>query len=152
MILFTLLGLTLAGGVAAADRSHDRRDHRPGRVVERDHRWNERDHRWNERDHRWNERDRARVSPQRRVVHRRPVYINNGYYQFHNGTRYRYTRPVIHRRYFDVRVRPQLVAESYQAVPGYSWVAGQWQWNGYEWRWISGHYAADPSYVEYQSY
>ncbi len=31
-------------------------------------------------------------------------------------------------------------------MAGYVWVPGQWQWNGYEWIWTSGYYAADPSY------
>lgn len=147
-ILLSLIGLICAGGVASADR-HNNRGH--------DHRWDERQPRSggvvvrDHRDHRWSERER-RVTPQRRVDYRRPVYINNGYYQFHNGSRYRYTRPVIHRRYFDYRIRPQIVVENYQPMTGYVWVPGQWQWNGYEWTWISGYYAVDPNYAEYDSY
>lgn len=141
IILFTLLGLTLAGGVASADRGNDRRAR-----DRHDHRWDERDR--HHRPGRVVERDRVRARPQRHVVHRRPVYINNGYYQFHNGSRYRYSRPVIHRRYLDVRARPQIIVESYQPMSGYIWVAGQWQWNGYEWIWTSGHYAVDPAYVQ----
>jgi hypothetical protein len=36
-------------------------------------------------------------------------------------------------------------------VTGYIWVAGQWQWNGYEWLWVSGHYAIDPNFQDYQA-
>ena len=160
IIVFTLLALTLGGGVALADRDHHRRgdsrsDHRRGdyrgdhrRDYRGDHR---RDYRStapggvtirNPRDPVWHQRDR-------RVVHRRPIYVNNGYYQFNNGQRYRYARPVIRHRYYDVRVRPQIIVENYQPMTGYVWVAGQWQWNGYEWLWISGHYEADPSYSDY---
>jgi hypothetical protein len=144
IIVFTLLALTLGGGVAFADRDHNRRgDHRSD-YRRGDHRSDYRgDRRYirNPRDPVWHQR-------QRRVEHRRPVYVNNGYYQFNNGYRYRYARPVIRQRYFDYRVRPQIIVENYEPVTGYVWVAGQWQWNGYEWTWISGHYAADPSYYD----
>ena len=148
IIVFTLLALTLGGGVALADRDHYRRGDYRG-----DHRSDYRrgDHRSDYRgDRRYirNPRDPVWHQRQRHVEHRRPVYVNNGYYQFHNGYRYRYARPVIRQRYFDYRVRPQIIVENYQPVSGYVWVAGQWQWNGYEWTWISGHYAADPSYYD----
>jgi hypothetical protein len=136
IIVFTLLALTLGSGVALADRDHRRGDHRRGDrggVTIR-----------NPRDPVWHQRHRPRP-----VVHRRPVHVNNGYYHFHNGHRYRYARPVIRHRYFNYRVRPQMIVESYQPVAGYIWVAGNWQWNGYEWIWISGHYAVDPGYVQY---
>jgi hypothetical protein len=131
IIVFTLLALTLGSGVALADRDHYRR----GGVGIR----NPNDPVWHQRQHRVDRRPS-------RVVHRRPVYVNNGYYQFNNGYRYRYARPVIRHRYHDVRVRPQVIVENYQPVAGYVWVAGQWQWNGAEWIWVSGHYAIDPSY------
>lgn len=141
-ILLSLIGLICAGGIASADRYH-------GRSRGHDHRWDERQPRGGvvvrDRDHRRSDR-------QRRVDYRRPVYVNNGYYQFHNGSRYRYARPVIHRRYYDYRVRPQIIVENYQPMTGYVWVPGQWQWNGYEWTWISGYYAVDPNYAEYGSY
>lgn len=144
IIVFTLLALTLGGGAALADQyrgDHRRGDHR-GDHYRGDHRRgdyrggvtirNPRERVWTQRDH--------------RVIHRQPVYVTNGYYQFHNGYRYRYSRPVIHRRYFDYRIRPQIVVENYQPMTGYIWVPGQWQWNGYEWTWTSGYYAVDPSY------
>jgi hypothetical protein len=36
------------------------------------------------------------------------------------------------------------------AVP-YTWIAGHWDWNGYEWQWNAGHYEADPNY-QYDGY
>jgi hypothetical protein len=80
-------------------------------------------------------------------VARRPVYTTNGYYQFHNGHRVRYHRPAINVRYTNYRVRPVVLVENYDRVPGYVWVRGHWNWNGVEWIWVSGHYAVDPSYV-----
>ena len=135
IILFTVLALTATSGAALADhgrRSDYRADRRGeyragGGVGIR----NPHDRIWTERDHR---------------VYRRPVYVNNGYYQFHNGYRYRYARPVIQHRYYDYRVRPQIIVESSETVPGYIWVQGHWQWNGYEWIWTSGYYAVDSSY------
>jgi hypothetical protein len=121
IIVFTLMALTLGSGVALADRDHRRGDSRRGDrggVTIR-----------NPRDPVWHQRDR-------RVQHRqyrRPVHVRNGYYQFDNGRRYRYSRPVIRQRYFDYRVRPRIIVENYQPVAGYVWVPGQWQWNGYEW-------------------
>jgi hypothetical protein len=32
-------------------------------------------------------------------------------------------------------------------MAGYIWVAGQWQWSGYEWIWQPGHYEVDPNYT-----
>ncbi len=152
IIVFTLMALTLGSGVALADRDHYRRgdrgdhrsDYRRGDHYDRGIR-NPRDPVWHQRDRYQRDRyQRGRYQRDHRVQYRRPVYVNNGYYQFHNGHRYRYSRPVIRHRYYDYRVRPQPVVESYQSVTGYVWVPGQWQWNGYEWLWISGHYAVDP--------
>lgn len=89
---------------------------------------------------------RGTIRPGRRVVTRRAAYVNNGAYVFHNGVTVRYTRPVIRQRYYDVRVRPQVIVESYPAQPGYIWVAGAWNWDGYEWQWTSGHYEVDAQY------
>jgi hypothetical protein len=142
IIVFTLLALTLGSGAALAD-NHRRGDHRG------DHRGDYRgghrgDYRGgvtirNPRENVWHHRDQ-------RVAYRRPVHVNNGYYQFHNGYRHRYSRPIIRHRYYDVRVRPQIVVENYQPVTGYIWVPGNWQWNGYEWTWTSGYYSVDSSY------
>lgn len=61
-------------------------------------------------------------------------------------------RPVVHERYFNYYQRPQLIAESYAARPGYYWVAGSWQWDGYEWLWQPGHYEPNPAYAPYAPY
>ncbi|MBS1119946.1 MAG: repeat (2 copies) [Deltaproteobacteria bacterium] len=100
------------------------------------------------RDHRGTRRhDAVRVQPTRRVIERRrPVYASNGRFVFNGGVSYNYRRPVIQYRYTDYRYRPQILAENYEPVSGYIWVGGQWQWNGYEWSWVSGHYDLDPSY------
>lgn len=63
---------------------------------------------------------------------RRPIYVH---------------RPVIRERYYDHYRRPSVIVENYGPVAGYYWVAGSWQWNGYEWLWQPGHYEPDPSYV-----
>lgn len=147
----TLLALTLLGGIATADRyrehrqdrrddrRYDRRDDRRGPVV-RDHR--------DQRDYRQApvRRDYRPVRHDRRAVSRNRVYVNNGRYVFNGGYTRAYVRPVIRHRYYNYRVRPQIVVENYDPVPGYIWMAGQWQWNGYEWTWMSGHYAPDTRY------
>jgi hypothetical protein len=56
---------------------------------------------------------------------------------------------VIRARYYNVRVRPQLIVENYPPEPGYIWMRGQWTWSGAEWRWADGHYLADPQYSNY---
>jgi hypothetical protein len=128
------LTLTLFGGVAAADRDNHH-DHDRGPVA-RDHRGDE--HRVNRPAQRAN----------RRVISRRAVYANNGRFVFASGSR-AYTRPVIHARYYNARVRPAIVVENYQPEPGYIWVSGQWAWSGREWLWGDGHFVADPQYSNY---
>lgn len=128
----TLLALTLVGGVASADHYRGGRG-RGGGVVVRDHRGG-------------GPVARPVVVRQRRVVTRAPVYVSNGRYVFAGGVSRTYVRPVIRQRYFDVRVRPTLIVENYEPTPGYVWVTGHWQWNGYEWLWVSGYYAPDTRY------
>jgi hypothetical protein len=67
-----------------------------------------------------------------RVV-RRPIFVS---------------RPIIRDHYYNYYRRPSLIVESYGAMPGYYWVAGRWDWNGYEWLWQPGHYEPDPNYVD----
>lgn len=62
---------------------------------------------------------------------RRPIFVS---------------RPIIRGHYYNYYRRPSLVVESYGAMPGYYWVAGHWDWNGYEWLWQPGHYEPDQSY------
>jgi len=161
----TVLAVLLSTGVANADRYRDnRRDNRrerreERRPVVRDNRtYNRpvvRDNRtYNRpvvRDNRRYDRPVVRrrytgpVRANRRVITRRPLYVNNGTFRFHNGRTVVYRRPVITRRYYNVHVRPQVIVEDYPAQYGYIWIAGSWNWNGYEWQWTSGHYEADPS-------
>jgi hypothetical protein len=42
--------------------------------------------------------------------------------------------------YRNVRLRPSLRQEHFEYRRGFSFVRGEWQWNGYEWCWIPGHY------------
>jgi hypothetical protein len=128
----TALILALSGGAALADRrGGDRGGDRRGVVVVRDHGESRggrvvRDHRDWRRDG-WNARPRY----ERGV--RRPIYVS---------------RPVIRDRYYDYRYRPQLIVENYNTMPGYTWVAGRWSWNGYEWAWQPGHYEPDQHYAD----
>jgi hypothetical protein len=149
IILFALIALTATAGTAAADRHRGRdRDHRS-------HRW-ERNHdrRVVTRDHRNFNRPSRRVVRQHvyRNVDRRPIYVNNGRYTFRNGHTFHYRRPVINVRYTDYRYRPRILVENYDTVPGYIWVSGRWDWNGYEWNWIAGHYEIDPNYQYNDAY
>ena len=142
IITLTALVLGLTGGIAAADRGRDGwvRDHRDG------DRWDRRDRGW---DNRWDRRARwDRLDRRDRVVRVervRPWFRDNRWY-FHGGTYRQYHRPVINVRYRDYYRRPALVVENYDPVPGYIWVQGNWNWNGYEWIWVSGRYEIDTNY------
>lgn len=140
-----LLGLTLFASAAEADRYRGRDR---GRPVVRDNRGS-RDYRRPVvvRDNR--RRYNGPVRANRRAISRRPLYVNNGRFTFHNGHTVVYSRPVIRERYYNVRVRPQIIVENYPAQYGYIWVQGNWSWNGYEWVWNQGYYAPDPSISVY---
>ncbi len=146
LVAVSLLLLATTGS-AFADRGH--RNHTRGRTTV-----TARNHRLVVRDHRVNSRRTVRVQPRhtyrntyntRRVV-RRPIYNNNGRYRFHDGRTVVIRRPLSNVRYTNYRYRPSLLVENYENVPGYIWVSGSWQWNGYEWLWTSGHYEVDASY------
>jgi len=146
LVAVSLLLLATTGS-AFADRGH--RNHRHQTAT------NARHHRLIVRDHRGvNSRRTVRVEPRRtyntryntRRVVRRPIYSNNGRYRFHDGRTVFVRRPFLNVRYTNYRYRPSLLVENYETVPGYIWVRGNWQWNGYEWQWVSGHYAVDPNY------
>jgi hypothetical protein len=156
LITLSLLAVILSAGVADADRYRDRdRDGRNDRYE------NDRGRRYDpprrdtyrpvvrDRGYRPRARYTGPVRANRRVIDRRPLYVNNGRYTFHNGRTVVYTRPVIRQRYYDVRVRPQIIVENYPAQYGYIWVNGSWGWNGGEWIWTGGHYAPDPSISVY---
>jgi hypothetical protein len=133
------LMLTMMTGVSTADRDRDRgRDRRGNRPDVRDNR--------NRPPERVN---RPARRSDRRVINRRPVHLSNGRFVFEGGVTQVYRRPLIRGRYFNVRIRPQLVVESYLPVPGYIWVRGQWIWSGTEWQWNDGYYAPDPQYSNY---
>jgi len=140
IIPLALLALTVTGGVALADRHGGNRgpDRHSGGVVVRDHRGPVvvRDHRGPGYGGR----------PGRRAIARNRVYVSNGRYVFGGGVVRTYVRPVVRTHYYDVRVRPVYLVENMEPVPGYVWIRGNWNWNGYEWAWVSGHYEPDARY------
>jgi hypothetical protein len=75
------------------------------------------------------------------------VRVVNGRYVFPGGVVRVYKRPV-YRHYYDRRVRPAIIVEQYDPVPGYVWVAGGWSWGGAEWIWTPGYWAVDGGYAE----
>lgn len=144
IITLALAALTLSGGVALADR------HRGGHDNDRRDRWERRDDRRDDRrsDRRWERNDRSRWSGGVRVTRSRPTFRNNTFY-FAGGHSRVYNRPVIRYRYRNYYQRPAIIVENYDPVPGYVWVAGTWNWNGYEWMWVNGHYEVDVNYDGY---
>jgi len=137
--LVTALTFTLFGGIASADHRDNHRDDRDDkRPAGFDH-----------RDHQPERVNRPAQRANRQVIARRPVYVNNGRFVFAGGVSRAYTRPVIHARYYNARVHPQLIVENYRPEPGYIWVSGQWRWSGDEWRWGEGHFVPDPQYSNY---
>lgn len=144
IITLTLAALTLSGGVALADRhrGHDRGDRWERREDRREERRDRRDS-W-----RSDRVDRSRWSGGVRVVRSRPTFRNNTFY-FSGGVSRVYHRPLIRYRYRDYYRRPAIIVENYDPMPGYVWVAGEWQWNGYEWIWSNGHYEVDTNYDGY---
>ena len=135
-----LLGLTLTGGVAMADR-HDRHERREDRRQDR--REIRQDRREIRQDRRAYRQDRR--ADNRRVVRTRPTY-RGGQWYFDGGVRHTYRAPVVRYRYRNYQQRPTILVENYDTVPGYFWVAGNWTWNGAEWQWIGGHYEVDVNY------
>jgi hypothetical protein len=172
LLTLSILGVLLATGIAGADRDRDRNRRDDRRPVVRDNR-----SRPVVRDNRApvvvrDNRNRRTYQPGRTVVRggrsyvtrprytgnyrrdrvivdRRPLYHNNGTFRFHNGRTVVYTRPVISTRYYNYRVRPQIIVENYPSQYGYIWVSGSWGWNGGEWIWTGGHYEPDPAYKVY---
>ncbi len=156
IIPLALIALTLSGGVALADRGRwrDTSDRSGGTVVTPTRGYDRgRDNRWdNNRRHDTRRYDNRRYDNHRhdrvvRVQRARPAFRNNRFY-FAGGHYQTYQRPVIQYRYRNYYQRPALVAENIQPVSGYVWTQGNWQWDGYEWQWIAGHYDVDQSYQE----
>lgn len=115
------------GGGAVIVRDHREpvvvRDHRSEPVVVRDH----------------------RGAPPARPAHG-PVRVYNGRYVFPGGAvRVVHRGPMRH--YYDARIRPPVIVETYETVPGYMWVEGNWRWGGAEWVWMPGYFAAEPAPV-----
>jgi hypothetical protein len=138
IIPLSILVLIMAAGSAMAERRHDGRHDNRSNYSQR----NNSQRNYTRNDARWNNGRRSYVAQTRR-----PVHVSNGHYRFNNGYSVRYSRPTFNVRYTNYRVRPVLYVENYQPVPGYIWVRGNWNWNGYEWIWVSGHYAVDASYA-----
>ncbi len=142
IITLTAIALGLSSGVALADH---RGGWRGGRSEIRDHRYDRPAVRtYNDNNRGWNRRDRNTV----RVERVRPTFRNNRFY-FAGGTYRTYNRPVINAHYRDYYSRPALIVENYDPVDGYVWSAGTWEWNGYEWNWIAGHYEVDSGYHQH---
>jgi hypothetical protein len=137
IFMFALLALTMAGGVAGADtyrhRQSGARDHRGGVTVQRNYQRGNYQRVTPRQNYRQRYNSRVVVQPRVRVV-RRPIYVQ---------------RPVIRYRYYNHYQRPAIIVENRPPMAGYFWVAGQWQWNGYEWIWQPGHYQPDPAYDNY---
>jgi len=134
-LVLSALAVALTSGSAVADRWRDRpRSHHPSSSTRT---WSDATRTWSGGVHvqpsnvRW----RSQSHEGRRsnfAVARRPIFVR---------------APIIHRRYFNVRYRPQVVVENYAPIAGYYWVSGRWDWNGVEWTWTAGHYEPDPSYA-----
>ena len=73
--------------------------------------------------------------------HRGPVHVSGGRYVFPGGVVRTYRAPVIRAHYHSYYRRPALIVESYDPVPGYVWMRGNWRWNGAEWFWMPGYWA-----------
>jgi hypothetical protein len=72
--------------------------------------------------------------------HRGPVHVSGGRYVFPGGVVRTYRAPVIRAHYYNHYRRPAFVVESYEPVPGYVWVRGNWRWSGVEWLWAPGYW------------
>src|SRR5436305_1075344 len=119
-LVLAALGLVLSGGVAMADHW---RGEGHGRVVVETR-----------------GRDRVVVEPRHDHVvvtggrvgggrvygGDRHIYVGGGdRFYFNGGHDYRvYHRPVIRERYYDYRIRPRVIVENYDPMPGYMWVQG----------------------------
>ncbi len=154
-ILLSLTALAISGGVASADRMHGNPSHGTnggshGPVVTHPQpRGDVRDHRTQPRYEPRHDQPRGvrtrYEQPRYEQPREQPRYERPHYEQ---RTEYVRSRPIVRERYFDYRVRPQVIVETVAPQDGYVWVAGEWQWNGAEWMWTDGHYEA----LDYDDY
>jgi hypothetical protein len=137
IILSTLVALTALGGVASADRWQSPRHAQGGVTVAPSHRHYQQPRGYYQQRPRYTTYSRGYyvARPTYRYV-RRPIFVQ---------------RPVITYRYNNYAQRPAVIAESYSSMPGYYWVAGHWDWSGYQWQWNPGHYEPDPNAAGYYS-
>jgi hypothetical protein len=145
IITLSLLALGITSGAAFADRG---RDHR-GAVVQR-----AQPRVYRNTAPRTYAQPRTYVQPRYRVQPRfnaqARVYTPRRTYT----QRYSYgvrrpiyvERPVIRYHYYNYATPPAALVENYGPIEGYIWIAGEWQWNGYEWIWQPGHYEPDAAY------
>ena len=143
-LILTAMTIALLGGAASADHRHGGWGRGGGGWGRGGGSWGHAEGRWHggwnagvvvrTPSVRWSQ-PRVIVRPQVRVS-RRPIYVR---------------APVIRYHYYDYYSQPTVIAENYPAMDGYYWVAGQWQWNGYEWIWVAGHYDNDPNYGYYNN-
>jgi hypothetical protein len=134
VLVLTALALGLSGGVALADRHHGGGWRGGGSAA-------------------WHGGVTVRPSAPARVYYNRPTYYNRPAYYSYSRPRFvrrpiYVTAPAIRYHYYNYYQRPSIVVENYPARDGYIWVAGQWSWDGYEWRWTPGHYEPDANWVD----
>ena len=168
ILSLSVLALVLSGGAAFADRGGNVRDHRGGSVSSPGSRGShggnggfidrgahggrggnggfiDRGSRSGYNSGNYNRGGFNRGSYNTGHASRRPVYLNNGRFNFGGGVSIGWNVPATTRHY-DYRYRPTAVLETPQPVAGYLWVPGQWRWTGYEWSWSAGYYQPDPAY------
>ena len=147
IVLSLFTGIAAAGPHGGGGAVRDHRSGGGGGVVVRDHRGPAgggvvvRDHRGPGgggvvvRDHRGPGGGGVVVRD-----HRGPVHVSGGRYVFPGGVVRTYRAPVIRAHYYSYYRRPALIVESYEPVPGYVWMRGNWRWNGVEWLWVPGYW------------
>ncbi len=81
------------------------------------------------------------------VVRGGPIHAVGGRYVFPGGAVRVVGTPVIRGHYYNYYARPALIVENYDPVPGYTWVRGNWRWNGVEWLWVPGYFSVGATVV-----
>jgi len=151
-IILSALVLALTGGAAMADRGHGggRGGHASGGVTVHSNGGYHGGGYVHENRGGWN---RGTVVHENRGWNRGGVVVHENRGWAREGYRHGYReniwlpRPVIREHYYNYGYRPSLIIEDYGPRDGYIFVRGNWQWNGYEWIWMPGHYEVDPAYA-----